>query len=297
MIRVQCSQCGLQLQVKESMAGHKGRCPRCKAVIEILEPSNGRAAGVDPSAGPPPLPLRPGMGRASTPPPFRQTGGSPPPPPAARPADAGDGPDVIPFDSLEDDQPTAEIIVPKDAALGAPIEAVEPAGEDDEALPKSHAPAESMPNTAAAHAHVPSRLDPQSQYLICNQENLIARWQNDGHGWQLRIMDGFCRAATVSQHIPEVGKFVLIEIGVERREDGFHLKSVTPLRLNERHALTKLTRGDDAILSAVIGPGKLNASQKGHVRSVVRSKFLPEIWPELEPLMEVHSGSTAGGLG
>jgi hypothetical protein len=46
-----------------------------------------------------------------------------------------------------------------------------------------------------------------------------------------------------------------------------------------------LTKGDDAILTAVIGVGEMNEPQKRHVRDLVKSKFLPRTWDALKVLL------------
>ncbi len=50
-IRVQCSSCGATMNVKDELAGKRGKCPKCGAVIDVP------AAGGSPvEAGPPPAP-------------------------------------------------------------------------------------------------------------------------------------------------------------------------------------------------------------------------------------------------
>ena len=50
-IRVQCGSCGATMNVKDELAGKRGKCPKCGAVIDVP------AAGGSPvEAGPPPAP-------------------------------------------------------------------------------------------------------------------------------------------------------------------------------------------------------------------------------------------------
>jgi len=125
-----------------------------------------------------------------------------------------------------------------------------------------------------------------NHYLICDHKDVIARWENDGKGWMLRIKDGFTRAATVATQIPEFGKYVLIEVGVEQKEDGLHLKNITAFKLQANHALHKLSRGDDEILSTILTHAELTPHQGKLVRELVQQKFLPHVWSEVQALLD-----------
>jgi hypothetical protein len=152
-------------------------------------------------------------------------------------------------------------------------------------LARTTAPAAGIHHGDGTDAHVPKHLDLMSHYMVCNHKDIIARWQSDGRGWLVRVKDGFARASTVANHIPQFGKFLLIEVGVERRDDGIHLRNVTAFRLQEHYALTKLVHGDDQILGTVNGVAELNPQQRAHIRALVHQKFLPHIWPELDELL------------
>ena len=255
----------------DELAGKRGHCPKCKAMVKI-GPAAARSSG--PAAATTAAQTRVAAAKAEK--------TAPAPAPAPAPAAASGGDDPIPFDSLEDDNgPTPEIIVREKEGLGA----VSGVSGGSAIGMRAHPATDYVANSEGRQLAVPNRLDLLSHYLVVDHKDLIARWQNDGRGWLIRIKHGFCRAATVAQHIPEVGKFLLIEIRVERREDGFHIQSITPFKLKHYNALIRLTHGDDAILAAVTGGATLNDKQKQHVRSIVKSKFLPHIWPEADELL------------
>jgi len=271
MIHLTCPGCGLKLKVKDSLAGRSGKCPKCGAKVSIGRPeqtSYEEPEATADSANARPVPE-----------------GSPKAPAMA----ASDDPSApIPFDSLEDDEPAARIILPGDSGLGiVGPEAARGTTAEPSAVPGS-APAGGMVHADGSHVHVPIHLDRSSYYLILNRNDVVARWQSDGRGWVVRFRDGFVSAATVAAQIPQSGSFLLVQIGVERREDGLHLRNVTPLALQEHYALNKLTHGDDEIFSAVVGKGQLNDRQRGHVRTLVHRKFLPHVWPELDELLAAH---------
>jgi len=236
------------MKVKDELAGRSGKCPKCGSKITIPKPQ----------------------------------------PPKPKPADDGLAP--IPFDNLDDDQPPPKIVVAGEKAIGTVEDAApdqpKPADAQQAGLPKSTAPAAGVVDSEKQHVHVPTHLDILSHYLICDHKDVVGRWESDGRGWLIRLKDGFTRAATVSTHIPQFGKFKLIEVGVERRDDGLHLRNITPYNLQEHYALMKLTKGDDAVLQAVTGIGELNPSQRGHIRALVRQKFLPHIWPEMDQFLD-----------
>jgi hypothetical protein len=278
MIDVHCDHCGLNVKLNDSFAGKKGKCPKCGEVLMIGQPSPKKAtqpAGKAGGAWPP-----------------QKAKAAPAPAASNQPAPAG-GDDPIPFDSLGDEEPVARVVVPNKARLGGEVPDHEQPAEQA-GLSKTTAPAAGIHHGDDSDVHVPKHLDLMSHYIICNHKDIIARWQSDGRGWQVRLKDGFARAATVANHIPQFGKFLLIEIGVERRDDGIHLRNVTAFRLQEHYALTKLVHGDDPILATVTGTADVNPRQRGHIRALVRQKFLPHIWPELDELLpDVQDSSGA----
>ena len=114
----------------------------------------------------------------------------------------------IPFDSLEDDEsPPAVVISQGKGSLGSI--APDPAEEGSSAA--------SSPTSARPQSHrlfvkgsVPAQLGPLNHHLICDHKDVIARWENDGKGWMIRMAGGFTPVATVSAEIPQSGAFVLI---------------------------------------------------------------------------------------
>jgi hypothetical protein len=263
MIRITCSQCGASLKVKDELAGRSGRCPACKSPVKIPELAAADRDG-KPASGPAPA-EEPAVEDVLT--------------PAAVAATENLAP--IPFDDLPDDEPPPPIIKSGGSALG--LKEDPPPEEKPAAAEK---PAGEPPAEGAIDAlHVPQHLGVANHYLICDHKDVVARWVNDGRGWMYRLKDGFTRATTVAGQLPQLGKFVLVEVGVERRTDGLHLKNITGYRLQDHFALMKLTKGDDAILTTIVGKAQLNDRQKTHVRSLVKSAFLPHMWPVMEQLL------------
>ena len=269
MIRVACKKCGAKLKVKDELEGKTGKCPSCGAPVKIE-----RAAPEPESAAPAIEPVAPKTEPAA-----------PAATPQPAPADRDDSSAPIPFDSLEDDEAPPPIILPGGEVPGATgvDEPTGPPASGDDLHVSTQEPLELR--DPDEDFHVPTHLDVHSHYLICDHKDVVARWQNDGKGWMIRLKDGFTRAATVSTEIPQFGKYVLVEIGVERKDDGLHLRNITPFQLKPQYALMKLTKGDDAILSAVIGAGEMNTRQKRHVKDLVKSKFLPHTWDALQWLL------------
>ena len=285
MIDVHCGECGLHVQIDDSFAGKKGKCPQCGVVLTIGRPpakgkgrltpkgkpvsskseSRKAASAASESREPAAGPVETVAAIAETPPP-------------------ADKAEPIPFDSLGDEEPSAHVLVSDKSRLGDDAAALDVLASES-GLARTTAPASGIHHGDGSDAHVPKHLDMMSHYLVCNHKDIIARWQSDGRGWLVRVKDGFARASTVASHIPQFGKYLLIEVGVERRDDGIHLRAVTAFRLQEHYALTKLVHGDDQILGTVNGIGELNPQQRSHVRALVHQKFLPHIWPELDELM------------
>jgi hypothetical protein len=283
MIDVHCGECGLHVQIEDMFAGKKGKCPQCGAVLVMGSPL---AAGPGPAAEK----QKKRVTAESSPPQTDTPSASPPAATAATAAapPAGEA-EPIPFDSLGDEEPSAHVLVPDKSRLGDDAASSDILASES-GLARTTAPAAGIHHGDGTDAHVPKHLDLMSHYLVCNHKDIIARWQSDGRGWLVRVKDGFARASTVANHIPQFGKFVLIEVGVERRDDGIHLRAVTAFRLQEHYALTKLVHGDDQILSVVNGVTEPNPQQRSHIRALVHQKFLPHIWPELDELLPEIEG-------
>ena len=278
-IRVVCKSCSAKLKIKDELGGHTGKCPSCASSIEIPLPTQKAASQPD-------LPL-------------------------------------IPFDSLdEDDAPSPPIVLPRNREeLGTvvPDSPSSQGGVSQGSSPQSpdmdtgsiaagdsvvagesgiHATGRSgiiskggsgalSSSGSGIHASGigPTHLGALNHYLICDHKDVVARWDNDGKGWMIRLKDGFTRAATVSTEIPSFGNFVLIEVGVERRSDGLHLSQIIGFQLEPTYALHKLTKGDDVVLNTIQSSATLNQRQITHVKSLVKTNFLPHIWPEMDALL------------
>jgi hypothetical protein len=122
-------------------------------------------------------------------------------------------------------------------------------------------------------------------YLICDHHDIVARWENDSHGWMLHRRDGYVRVHHVADEVPWFGEFDLIEIGIARESGGMRLTHVNAFRLQREFALLQLVKSDTAVLSTVIGPAMLSEKQKELVRDFVKSKFLRPVWGPIDELL------------
>ena len=260
MIQVSCSGCGTKLKVKDELAGRSGKCPKCGGRIKIPVPLA--------------VPDLSGFGGDIIDPDFVAEAPAYDPSSevlhAAKDVPTSDDFEPIPFDSLDDDEPTPTIIRQEGGSLGAPIGDNTP----EHAFDDSISPAE-----------VPDHLGAINHYMVCDHKDVVARFEHDDRGWMVKLKDGFVRAKLVSGKIPQFGKFVLVEVGVKQADDGLHLDYVHPFRLADQYALTKLAKGDDAILSGITGRAELNTAQKGHVRDLVSKHFLPHVAAEVDQFM------------
>jgi hypothetical protein len=199
-------------------------------------------------------------------------------------AAAGEDPNArLKIDDLFGDEPMPQIILSGGekagaaAAKPAPAAAAPAAGE----APKPTQAGERIFNPD----ELPRILGKMNHYLICDHKDVVARWENDGRGWMIHLKDGFTRAATVENQIPQFGNFILVEVGVERRADGLHLKNITTWQLRRQYALTKIAKGDDAVLETIIDYAVLNDRQRKYVKDLVKTKFLPHMWGEMEAIL------------
>ena len=261
MIQVSCSGCGTKLKVKDELAGRSGKCPKCGGKVKIPAPIAvpDLSGFADEISDPDSVPEEPVYDPSSE------------VIHAAKEVPASDDDfEPIPFDSLEDDEPTPTIIRQEGGSLGSAI------GEEssDRTFDDSISPEE-----------VPDHLGSLNHYMVCDHKDVVARFEHDDRGWMVKLKDGFVRAKLVSGKIPQFGKFVLVEVGVKQADDGLHLDFVHPFRLADQYALTKLAKGDDAILTGITGRAELNTAQKGHVRELVKKHFLPHVAAEVDQFM------------
>lgn len=145
---------------------------------------------------------------------------------------------------------------------------------------------EGRPNEIdTACVSAPIELGPSNYYLIVDEQQIVAHWENDGRGWMLYRKDGYVRVWQVAEEIPWFGQFVLVEIGVERPAGGIHLSHVQAYRLGEQFALMELVKSDHAILKTITGRATLSGNQKDIVRDFVKSKYLRHVWQQLDDLL------------
>ncbi len=133
---------------------------------------------------------------------------------------------------------------------------------------------------------LPTRLNRESHYLICDRTQLVAAWQNDGRGWMLRGGAGFLSAKRNRQDIPAHGEFQLVELKFTATPDGKRLRGIASYQLVTRWALTALADGDDPIVTKITGQGCLNRDQKNAVRQALREQCMRPIWADAADVLE-----------
>jgi len=127
----------------------------------------------------------------------------------------------------------------------------------------------------------PENLRRNCHYLICNSQEIMGRWDDDGKGWMIKVRDGFVKAVSNSKQIPSMGNYTFIEIEIV--SDGPHqrLAGVHSYTLPGAFALQKLAKkNDNAILEAIDQRTELNDRQRALVRQRINSKYLPSIWDD-----------------
>jgi hypothetical protein len=288
-IQLTCPDCGAKLKVKDELAGRTGKCPQCKARMEIPPLAASRetpsAQPQTPAAAPKSTPAMPQAAESSASVAdqlFEEDfAAAPTLEQKASAAAPGEDPNArLKIDDLFGDEPMPQIILSggEKAGTAAKVAAMpQAAGE----APKPTQAGERIFNPD----ELPRILGKMNHYLICDHKDIVARWENDGRGWMIHLKDGFTRAATVENQIPQFGNFILTEVGVERRADGLHLKNITTWQLRRQYALTKIAKGDDAVLETIIDYAVLNDRQRKHVKDLVKTKFLPHMWGEMEAIL------------
>ncbi len=276
-IHLACTQCGAKLKVKDELAGKTGRCPTCKATMKIPAPEPVVAPMESDLSAADQL-FDEDFDKAPT---LEEKA-------AAAAAEGGADADApIPFDSLvDDDEPAPQIILAGgEKPAGASSKSAAASGADTP-LAASQKPS-SHGERIFDPGELPRALGKLNHYLVCDHKDVVARWENDGRGWMVHLKDGFVRAATVENQIPQFGNFILVEVGVERRDDGLHLQHIHVWQLRRQYSLTKIAKGDDAILETIIDYAELNDRQRSHVKNLVKSKFLPHMWGEMEVMLGI----------
>lgn len=166
---------------------------------------------------------------------------------------------------------------------GTPIQipAPDPAAEPD---PKGFVQ-NAAPSTLLA-LDMPDQLDRANQYLICDSQKLLARWQNDGRGWMLKTTAGFISARRNRELLPNRGDFKLIELQFAATDEGPRLRGITSYQLAKSWALIALEKGEDTILSMVSGVGSLNKEQKNAVRQAIRDQLMHPVWADAKDVLD-----------
>jgi len=151
-------------------------------------------------------------------------------------------------------------------------------------------PAEGQPiRTSEEHPHpapMLERLNRTHRYLICDRSKVVAMWENNGQGWQIRTAGGFASAVRNRDSLPKQGEFVLVELKLGMTEDGLRVTGLIAYRLANRWSLTMLDKGDDRVLSTVAGLGSLVRGQKNAVREALREHFMRAVWADSQEVLE-----------
>lgn len=172
-----------------------------------------------------------------------------------------------------------------------PVKIVASTGEDtdsvplDEALTDQHvipATEEHLPTH-----RMPTRLNRESHYLICDKARIVATWKNDGGaGWQIRAGGGFVPAKRNHNNLPQSGEFQLVELRLATTPDGKRLVGLLAYQLATRWALTSLDQGEDEITEKITGPGCLNKDQKNAVRQALKDRFMRPVWQDATAIID-----------
>ena len=134
-------------------------------------------------------------------------------------------------------------------------------------------------------AKPPQELVPPNKYLICDRQRLIAVWEGDGTGWQLKTPSGLISAKRNTEQIPTQGAFRLIELRITRGADAMHLSGIVCHELAARWALMAIGRGDNLILDKIVGPSGISRDQKQMIRRYLQDTFMPEVWRHRDDLV------------
>lgn len=126
--------------------------------------------------------------------------------------------------------------------------------------------------------HFLDKLNRHHYYLVVDPGRVIAVWENNGHGWQIKTHTGLVSAARNQQLLPAAGSFRLVELQLEHVESGTRLLGLICYKLAERWALNALTRGDDVIAERIVGHAGLNRDQKTAVRNALKERFMGDVW-------------------
>ncbi len=138
---------------------------------------------------------------------------------------------------------------------------------------------------------LPTRLNRDSHYVICDKSYVVATWANDGRGWMSRRGTGFISAKRNRENLPPAGEFQLVELKFAMLPEGKRLTGLSSYHLASRWALTVLHEGDDQIVGKIAGPGSLNREQKSAIRQSLKDQFMREVWASATAVLE-YLGNT-----
>jgi hypothetical protein len=141
------------------------------------------------------------------------------------------------------------------------------------------------------HVAMPGRLNRQSRYLICDRTSVVATWQHNGQGWQLKTRGGYVSAARNPENLPAQGNHTLVELVLAATDEGPRLQGIRCFKLAEHWALIALAQGDDRICSRITGPGVLGREQKVAIRTYLAETLMREIWQDAREVMDYLANS------
>jgi len=132
----------------------------------------------------------------------------------------------------------------------------------------------------------PTRLTRLNRYLICDKSRLLAMWEPNGQGWMLKTNTGLVKVGRSPEQLPAEGDHTLVELVMEKTDDGLRLQGIRCHQLARRWALTALEQDDDKILSKVTGPGRLTRDQKNVVQKFLREQFMRDVWQDAREVLD-----------
>ena len=154
----------------------------------------------------------------------------------------------------------------------------------DDAMPDQHVEipeVDALPRAMCG----PEHLDRQSRYVILDQSSVIAAWEDNGQGWAVKTRNGYASVSRNQDKLPTQGNFTLVELRLGTTEAGYRMQGIHCYQLANRWALTALTRGDEAILHKIEGPGSLSRTQKFALCEHIKELFMREVWASVP---EIH---------
>lgn len=136
---------------------------------------------------------------------------------------------------------------------------------------------------------VPDKFVRTNVYLVCDKNTVYAVWENNGKGWQVKGAMGFVSARQNSDELPLEGDFQLVELKMRPVEGGIRLVGLMSYQLSPRYALLALGKGDEDILSKIVGPGRLTREQKAAIKLFILNKFMYPVWQDARAVLDFLS--------